>query len=88
MQAGFQNHPGGSEDGLRGKFIESAFQVFNIGLMPSPTIAGVFGMARTIFRGQPNCCSSQARLFPGAIDTMTQARRTLPRMAAMTSSQI
>ena len=53
------------------------------GRHPSPTKAGVFGMVRMILTGFPNCSSSHASVFPGAIVMISCSSRMQSLISAI-----
>lgn len=61
------------------------FALGHIPIMPSPTIAGVFGMVRMILTGFSNSSSSHLRVLPGAIVTIIFSCKSRLRICPMTS---
>ena len=55
-------------------------------VMPSPTRAGVFGMHLTSFTFLPNCSSSHASVFPGAMEMIIFFSSTASLISWITSS--
>lgn len=55
-------------------------------IMPSPTMAGVFGMVRITFKLFPNISSNHESDLPGAIETMISSSLTVSFISAITSS--
>ena len=55
-------------------------------VMPSPIIAGVFGMARTILLSFPSSSFSSSMVFPGASEIITCSGVSIYRIPFMTSS--
>ena len=56
-------------------------------VIPSPTIAGVLGIVRTIFVFSPRCSASHFRVLPGAMDIKICSCRTWLFISSRTPSR-